>query len=58
MCVIKLLASAPVPKKSYDKIIVALFSGIAKLAFSDENVGFTSGFFQIISPQLAQGNKN
>ena len=29
--------------------IIYFLSGVAKLAFSDENVGFNSGFFKIIS---------
>ena len=35
--------------KSCHKITVVFFYGIAKLAFSDENVGFNSGFFQMTS---------
>ena len=35
--------------KSCHEITVVFFHGIAKLAFSDENVGYNSGFFQTIS---------
>ena len=43
--------------KSCHKITAVFFSCIAELAFSDENVGFNSGFLQIISLSWLKATK-